>query len=211
MNTLHYRPVNPVKRAAWLLIALMAGLIASTQQAAAQTAYVAAGGSQITVSGTSTLHDWSMQATSFDVQGNFLLKNGQVADLNSLAFTLPVSNLKSKESSMDSRAYKALNEKEFPKMTFKLKDATVSAQLHSIKATGTLTIAGVSKEVILEASYTVNGDETITCKLTEPIKMSDYGVKAPTMMMGTIKTGDALTIDIVLKLKKSTSIAQSNQ
>jgi polyisoprenoid-binding protein YceI len=83
-----------------------------------------------------------------------------------------------------------------------LTDATVVPQQKIINATGNLTIAGVSRVITLKTSYVVNADESITCKGTETVKMSNHNIKAPSFMMGALKTGDAVTIDFVLKLKK---------
>jgi polyisoprenoid-binding protein YceI len=76
----------------------------------------------------------------------------------------------------------------------------VVPQQKVIKATGNLTIAGVTKPVALQTTYTVNGDEVV-CKGSKTLKMSEYGIKAPTFMMGALKVADEVTIDLSLKLK----------
>lgn len=175
---------------------------AFTQRVHGQTSYKVMAGSEIKVSGTSTLHDWNMLARSFSCDGNFIVKGGQLQDVSSLNFILPVTNLKSKEDGMDGRAYKALKEEQFKTITFKLTQATVIPQQKIIKATGNLTIGGVTNEITIQTDYVLNADETITCKGKKPIKMSDYKIKQISMMLGALKTGDALNIDILLKLKK---------
>lgn len=102
---------------------------------------------------------------------------------------------------MDTRAYKALKAAEFSKITFKLKDASVLPQ-QKISATGSLTIGGVTNEVVIVTSYIINSDQSITCKGSKAIKMSDHKIKAPSIMMGALKTGNDVTIELVLKLKK---------
>jgi polyisoprenoid-binding protein YceI len=158
--------------------------------------------SQIKVLGTSNLHDWDMVANQFTCDGTFTVKNGVLQDVKSLQFSLPVTNLKGKEGLLNTRAYKALNSDKYKTITFKLTDATVVSQQKLIKATGNLTISGVTKLVTLQANYVVNADESITCKGSEAVKMSSHNVKAPSFMMGALKTGDAVTIDFILKLKK---------
>lgn len=157
--------------------------------------------SQIKVLGTSNMHDWNMVADNFTCEGNFNLKNGVLEDVTSLQFTLPVVNLKGKESLLNSRAHKALNAEKFKTITFKLTNATVNSTQKVINATGNLTISGVTKVVTLKSNYVVNADQSITCRGSEALKMSSHGVKAPSFMMGALKTGDAVTIDFVLKLK----------
>ncbi len=176
-------------------------LLSSAADVQSQTSYKVISGSHIKVFGTSNLHDWNMTASSFTCEGNFKVKDGELLDISSLSFSLPVTNLKSKDNLMDTRAYKTLKADEFNKITFKLKDASVLPQ-QKIRATGSLTIGGVTDEVVLMTSYIINSDQTITCKGSKAIKMSDHKIKAPSFMMGALKTANDVTIDILLKLKK---------
>ena len=194
---------KPKTRSINSLIAMMILItLAFIQSAQAQTAYKLTAGSHIKVSGTSNMHDWDMLSNNFSCQGDFVMKDGDLQDVNSLVFTLPVNNLKSKDKLMDGRAYKALNEEKYKSITFKLTNATVIPQQKIIKATGDLTISGVTKPVTIQTAYVVNADQSITYKGSKSIKMSSHDVKAPSFMMGALKTGDDVTIDILLKLKK---------
>src|ERR1700722_17598527 len=63
------------------------------------------------LSGTSTLHKWTMDAKTFDGDGQFNFKPGTGNQLNSiknLNFSLAVQDLKSGEKALDKNAYKAL-------------------------------------------------------------------------------------------------------
>jgi len=193
-----------------LTLIIVISVNAFTQKVQGQTSYKVMAGSEIKVSGTSTLHDWNMLASSFSCDGNFIVKGGQLQDVSSLNFILPVTNLKSKEKQMDSKAYSSLKEDQFKTITFKLTKATVVPQQKIIKATGNLTVSGITNEITIQTDYVVNADETITCKGTKPIKMSDYKIKQISMMLGALKTGDALNIDILLKLKKNNLNSANN-
>ena len=179
-------------------LVLIAGL--SAFAVSEQVSFKNVSGSQIKVNATSNIHDWNMIATSFNAEGNFVLNGGQLQDITALNFTLPLSNLKGKEDLLTTRAHKALKAEQFNKITFKLTNATVVQQQKVIKATGNLTIAGVTKPVTLQTTYTVSGNEVII-KGSETIKMSDYGIKAPTFMMGALKVANDVTVDINLKIK----------
>jgi polyisoprenoid-binding protein YceI len=139
-----------------------------------------------------------MAASSFNCTASATVKGDQLQDISALSFVLPVTNLKAKEDLMSTRAYKALNQEKYNQITFKLTDAVVSGKI--VKATGNLTISGVTNPVTLQANYAVNGDEVVF-KGSKAIKMSDFKVKAPSFMMGALKTGDEVIIDIALKLK----------
>ena len=43
--------------------------------------YKATAGSQIKVAGTSNLHDWTMLASNFSSEGNFIVKDGELQEL----------------------------------------------------------------------------------------------------------------------------------
>lgn len=198
-----------IQRYAMLSIVFTAlGFSICANTAYSQTSYKSIAGSQIKATGTSNLHDWNMLATTFTSEGSLKVRDGELQDISSLSFSLPVTNLKSKEDLLDTRAYKALKTSEFNRITFKLKEATVLPQ-QKIKATGDLTIAGVTNEIIIMSTYVMNSDETITFKGAKQIKMSDHKIKAPSFMMGALKTGDDVTIDILLKLKRTNSTAQN--
>lgn len=186
---------------------IILGIGAFVQTAQGQIPYKIAEGSKITVSGTSNLHDWTMLANNFTCEAIFKMKSGQVQDLNSLNFILPVTNLKSKETLMDTRAYKALKADKFNQITFKLTDAMVVQK--TIKATGNLTIAGITQQITIQGAYSLNNEGTITLTGNEPVKMSDYGMKAPSFMLGALRTGNEVTIDILLKLKASNLVTQA--
>lgn len=190
---------NITKYVSLFVIALMC--ITAFTTANAQT-YKVAAGSNIKVTGTSNLHDWEMNAKTFTADASIVVKGDAIQDINSLNFTLPVKNLKSKESLMDTRAYKTLNEEKFDKITFKLTEATVVPGQKVVKVTGNLTISGVTNLVTIQSAYVMNADESITFKGSRKMKMSDFKIKAPSFMMGALKTGDAITIDIQLKLSK---------
>lgn len=185
-----------------LTILVVLSATAFTQKTSAQTVYGSTSASQIKVSGTSNLHDWDMLASKFTCNGTFIVEGGQLQDISSLSFVLPVKNLKSKETLMDTRTYKALKAGEHDQITFKLTEATVSASQKTIRATGNLTIAGVSNQVVILTNYVINQDESITCKGSKLIKMNDYNMKAPSFILGALKTGNEVTIDMLLILKK---------
>ncbi|RZK73063.1 MAG: YceI family protein, partial [Pedobacter sp.] len=136
---------SAIKQAIYLIALLVTGMtLPSGLQA--QTPYKISSGSQIKVSGTSNLHDWTMIASTFTCEGSFAVSGTQLKDIKALSFVLPVKNLKSKESLMDTRAYKTLKEEQFNKITFKLIDATVNAVQRTVNATGNLTISGVTNK-----------------------------------------------------------------
>lgn len=199
MKTLNFN-TGKTRRIFGRMLALVLALSLNAFTINEQTPFKVAGGSQIKVNGTSNIHNWAMNATSFACEGTYILNGGQLVDVNALSFSLPVTNLKGKEDLLNTRAHKALKADQYNKITFKLSKADVVPAQKVIRAAGNLTIGGVTKPVTLQTTYTVNGDELIV-KGSKALKMSEFGLKAPSFMMGALKVADEVTIDINLKLK----------
>ena len=180
-----------------LLYALCALLLINTS-ISAQTTFTNTDDSKVVVQGTSTVHDWESQVEEFSV----VLKTGESASENfsiqSLTFTAETKSVKEGKRVMDKKTRSALQAKDHPQITFEMTElGEVTAD--SVKVKGNLTIAGVSKPVELSAAYTLG--EMLTVNGSYSLLMSDYGIDAPTAMMGTLKTGDEVTLayDLILK------------
>ena len=162
----------------------------------------------IKVLGTSNLHDWSMEAKEVACTARFryaVAKSTIPGGLQGFGFTFPVHGLKSGESGMDSKAYAAMKAKNNGNIAFTASSSTITpggAGQFSVKSIGSLTIAGVSKSVVLTAACLVKADGSISCTGTDKLLMSDYQIKPPTYMLGALKTGNALTIDFTMIVKK---------
>jgi hypothetical protein len=162
----------------------------------------------IKVLGTSNLHDWSMEAKDISCSATFIflpVGSGLPQSLKTLNLTIPVHNLKSGESSMDSRAYNALKSDKYANVLYVSTSAVITPGQKGqfqVKSTGSMTIAGVSRPIVLDAACQVNPDGSIICSGSEQIKMTDYQIKPPVFMFGALKTGDALTVNFSLTFKK---------
>lgn len=168
----------------------------------AQTRYRSANAT-VTVSGTSTLHDWKETSSKSSANAVFIVTNGKISDLSLLVFTLPVTSLKSEHKTMDNNTYKALKADKHPEIAYTLSSATVTpvnATTFTIKSRGKLTIAGTTRETEVDATAKLNADNSISVSGSKKLRMTDYGVTPPKVMM--IKTGNDLTISYQLKFIK---------
>lgn len=160
----------------------------------------------IKVSGSSNLHDWTMDAKNGTIEANLNLASNvsYLAGIQSLSFTLPVKNLKSTEGSlMDSRAYDALKESKFPNITFNLLSATPTSTQNNksqFKVTGQLTICGVTRQIDMVANSTKNADGSVIITGEQKIKMTQFNVRPPSFMFGALKVTDDLTINYTVRL-----------
>ncbi len=159
----------------------------------------------LVIKGTSTLHDWEMKSEKGRVDVMLGLgSDAKLLGLSGLKFSVEAESLKSEKSMMDNNAYKALKTNSSKHISFVLTTATIT-QLnptsYRVKALGKLTVAGTTKETDVIADITYSNTEKIYIVTgTKKLKMTDYNVKPPSFMLGTVKTGDEITISFRTKL-----------
>jgi len=158
----------------------------------------------VAVDGTSTLHDWTIKSAQGQCEVNFELASDKLTGVSGLNFSIPAESLKSGNNMMDNNTYKALKTKEHKNVSYVLTSGSVSqvnGTTYQIKTKGKLTISGTTKETDIVANAVYNASEkSYTITGNKKIKMSAWGVKPPTVMMGTIKTGDDITISFNAKV-----------
>lgn len=159
----------------------------------AQSYTIAPQESKVTVTGTSTIHDWESTAEEFSGSATINMEEGKLVSIEGLTFNVLVEGIKSGKGGMDKKTYDALNEKKHPNIVFKLNEiAEINAD--SLIANGSLTISGKTNEIQMTVGYELLEDGTITFKGSKALKMTDYNVDPPTAMLGTIKAGNEVEV-----------------
>ena len=183
--------------------------------------YGARPGSKVTIDGTSTIHDWTVEGAIiggiFEIdpafQADKTLKG--VACLNTrgkapiATITIPVRSLKSKvavaSQRMDEVMYEAMRIKENPKITYKLNEMVIKGAVPDsgtpvkFDTKGELMVSGVTNtidmEVAMERIASPDG-EMLKFAGSKVVKMTDFKIQppAPKLAMGAIKTGDEVTV-----------------
>ena len=150
--------------------------------------------SRLWVEGTSSLHDWTMTVDEFIGD----LEASAAQDVKDVTVTVPVSALKSDNSKMDRKAHDALKAGSHPSITYTLDSAALAEGLQngkfSLNTLGKLTIAGVTKPVSFSVKGEQLGDGRARYTGSTRVLMSDFNVKPPTAMLGTLKTGNEVTV-----------------
>ena len=166
--------------------------------------------SKLTVVGTSTVHDWEVEATEFNAETHLQANQNNVSQVSHVLFTAPAESLKSGKRLMDSKIQEALKTKKHPEIKFSLEENEV---INGEKGTisGLLTIAGETKNVDVSVNFDAKNPQTIGVKGEVPLKMSDFNIEQPTAMMGTIKTGDEIVVKFDLEFLRTTGdLSRSN-
>jgi len=171
---------------------------------------------QATVSGTSTLHDWTVKGNV--IKGNVVF-SGELntaappITLQSIDLVVPVDSLKSTEGDrMDNTMYDALKLKQYPTITYKLTAASLKSvpsqpgAAYHFGANGQLIVAGTSHPIYLDLAVVPHDDGRMTITTDVGMKMTDCGVTPPTAMLGMIKSGDIITVNVTWQLTKATLI-----
>jgi hypothetical protein len=160
----------------------------------------------LAIKGTSNLHDWQSTAKEVRANGAFTMTAGVLKAIQSLSVDIPVKTIKStKGSIMDNKTYDALKANSHPNIQYKLEKVTglnARGGNYDINTTGYLTIAGTTNKIDLYALGKVGSDGSITFSGSKKLKMTDYKIKPPTALMGTMTTGDEIEIVFQVTLKQ---------
>jgi hypothetical protein len=177
------------------LIALIIGICFS---GFSQQEYRIDGKPQLKVSGTSTLHDWDMISEQASGNAKLTVSSGAVSNIQAANFSMQAESIKSGKRQMDTNAYKALLTDKHKQIRFEMKEAKKEGNKWLIS--GTLDLAGMKKPVTFTADTQVNGTAVTITSVTS-FKLTAFGIEPPTAMLGTIKTGDEVTLTVQMSLK----------
>lgn len=186
----YIKNINIMKRTLIFIATIAIALTAGAQDFKSNQAE-----SSMKVTGTSTLHDWEINVESFTAQATL---KGEA--LENARFTAQVKSMKSGTSAMDDNTYKALKNDKHPQITFQSTSVTGTGGKLVIK--GNLTIAGSTKPITMNATLDKANEKSMTVKGKYTFKMSQFGIDPPKAMLGTIRTGDEVTIDYKMVLHK---------
>ncbi|MFA6059063.1 MAG: YceI family protein [Taibaiella sp.] len=165
----------------------------------AQSSYPLSGDCSIKIHGDSNLHGWEETAKKVSGSSQISWNSDGTFNVTALRLAIDVMSIKSTEgSTMNNKTYKALNASKNPSITFTLTTPLKSVANGSmINATGNLTIAGVTRQVVLHVKATTYGHSKIVFDGSQKIKMSEFGITPPTALLGTLKVADNVTIKFI--------------
>ena len=161
-------------------------------------------GSKMSIEGTSSLHDWTMDST---MVGGYLeadpkFPESALTDAGAskpvVSVFMPVRSFKSGKASMDGRMQKEMKEAQFKRIEYKLielKPTSVAGTTGALKfdATGALTVAGKTLTNKIPVTIEKLADGKLKIAGSTALKMSDYGIPPPTTL-GLFTTGDEVKL-----------------
>jgi polyisoprenoid-binding protein YceI len=159
--------------------------------------------SNIAISGTSSLHEWHENAADFNVDMELSGEGALLPVIDRVVFTCKTASVKSDNSIMTNKTREALQADKHPEISF-TSDKQSSLAIHkggfSSTVTGDLVINGVKRNVSIPVEGSLTGNNMIV-KGSASLKMSDYDIRPPTAIMGTLKTGDEVTVSFDLNFE----------
>ena len=154
--------------------------------------------SRIWIEGTSSLHDWTCDVEQFAGTLEAEATGASLADLTSTSVTVPVQAIDCDNGTMNGKLRKALDSDEHPLVRFTLTSGTVDGDdtdgWFDIAAAGRLSIAGETKPVRLAVRGKSLGGARFRLTGQADLRMTDFGIDPPTALLGTLRTGDEVTV-----------------
>jgi polyisoprenoid-binding protein YceI len=206
------------------LLVLTAALTASlgAQAAAQSTRMSVRPESKVTLAGNSNVHDWACNSSAFNATIE-LDSNYQSQPLTSVAkpitkvvVNIPVRSLKCGHGKMDDNMYKALKANEFPEIKYTLETYEVNAELTTADAfaartIGELTVAGKTAKVEIPITAQRLDGGARKGEGTLKLLMTDFGIKPPVALLGTLRTKNEIEITFKVLLDKTVVVALTQQ
>lgn len=181
----------------------MTVVVAAVATAGAQLAitrsYSLAKESRIWFEGTSTVRSFKCTAPKVAavVDGDASAAPGEL--IQSASLTISVAQLECNNGTMNEHMRKALKASTNPDITWKM--TSYAVQGSNVALSGRLTIAGKENAIEIRGTGTTENG-VLRFKGSKPLKMTDYGVKPPSLMLGTMKVGDPVTVSFDLLLNQ---------
>lgn len=161
----------------------------------------------LAISGTSTMGDWKcreaigpMPAAPLSVGGtNQFVEAG-------LTLTFPVAGVDCGDATMNGKLRDALGAKRYPAIAFVLPPAEVARALAAgsapLRLNGFLTIAGQTRPAQPEVTVTGSPELGVHVQGEQSLKMTDFGVRPPSLFFGTLRVRDLVHVvfDVVLRV-----------
>jgi len=165
--------------------------------------------SKLWINGTSTVRAFQCSAKSFETKVEASAPDAVSAILagtkavQSAELVVPAASLDCRNGTMNEHMLKALKAKDHPTITFRIGSYDVAKAADGIDGTavGQLTLGGVTKDITVTAHAKQEPGGVIRLTGSQEIRMSEFGLKPPTLMMGTMKVNEKVKVSFDLLLK----------
>lgn len=179
-------------------------LAAPALAAAALTPLSLQPGSRVWVEGTSSTRSWRCESARAEGSAAAATTDlAQLANVSRAEITIPVSTLDCHNGTMNGHMRNALKAATAPEIRFRASSVQVTptgADQGTAEMRGTLSIAGQDRPVTINGTVARQNGQ-LRVRGSKSIVMTEWGVRPPSLMLGTMKVRPAATVgfDVVLK------------
>jgi polyisoprenoid-binding protein YceI len=156
--------------------------------------------SRLWLEGTSTMRSFKCTAGKLDVVVSSDADASPADLVTSASLVVPVAALDCGNGTMNEHMKKALKAGANPQISWKLSSYRVTGT--TVVMNGWLMIAGKQNAIEITGTGSADAKGTIRMTGSKQFKMSEYGVKPPSLMLGTMKVRDPVTVSFDLILNQ---------
>lgn len=190
------------------IVALLLMTPATLALRAARTAMTVEPGSRIWIQGTSTVRAFTCEVPEFAAEidaagpGAASALLGGARSVRTATLTIAAAKMNCGNGTMNTHMQRALRSAEFPTIVFVLGGYEPTRTAEGIAGTvsGQLTLGGVTRPVTVRASARPDG-EAMRLTGAYDLTMTEYGLRPPSLMMGTMRVGQVVTVHFDLLIK----------
>jgi polyisoprenoid-binding protein YceI len=164
--------------------------------------------SEVTIDGTSSMHPFHCKTNKImayvDVDPSYTKDLTKVArPITSVKVNIVVRTLTCGNGQMDKNLYSTLNADKNPIIKYTMSGydilGTASPTAFVAQTTGSLTISGQEKNIAMKINAARLSDGKATAQGEQEVLMTDFGIKPPSFMFGTLKVGNEIKVKFNLK------------
>jgi polyisoprenoid-binding protein YceI len=166
-------------------------------------------GSEVTIEGTSSMHAFHCKTNKImayvDVDPGYTKDLTKVArPIVSVKVNIVVRTLTCGNGQMDKNMYATLDADKNPIIRYTMSGydilgGSASPTAFVAKTTGTLVISGQEKSIAMKINAERLADGKATAQGEQDVLMTDFGIKPPSFMFGTLKVGNEIKVKFNLK------------
>jgi polyisoprenoid-binding protein YceI len=123
--------------------------------------------------------------------------------VTSVGVRVPAAKLDCSNETMNGHMRKALKSDVSPMITFDVAsyELMTAGTQQQAKLTGTLNLGGTARPITVDAVLVQDPAGSLRVKGSYDLRMTEYGLKPPTLMMGTMKVKELVKVNFDLLLK----------
>jgi len=201
--------------------ALMAAAAAAGGQSASAIRLRLDPASELTVAGTSSMHDWHCKTNKLNAYVD--VDPGYTKDLTKVTrpiaavkVNIVVKTLTCGNSQMDRNMYSTLkaDQNQVIKYTlsgYDILNGSTSPTSFAATTNGTLVVAGQEKPIAMKISAERTSDGKAIAEGEQTLLLTDFGITPPSFMFGALKVGNEVKVKFTLKAGPELIAALTNE